>query len=72
LWVLPVVVLALGAVAAAVATRRLAAEVAAARPALDDLARVSTDARALRDDAQAAYDRGGELVEHGRRFRTGR
>ena len=55
LWVLPVCVLAVGAVVVAVVARRLAAELAAVRPALAELGPVVDDARSLGDEADATW-----------------
>ncbi len=63
LWVLPLLVLAAGAVGVALAARRLAAEVAALRPTLDDLRSVATDARSLRVEAKGACARGVDVVD---------
>lgn len=72
LWVLPLVVLAVGAVAVAVAARRLAAEVAAATPALASLRDLSAEAAAVRADVDAARVRGAALGAVPDRFRAGR
>lgn len=69
---LPVVVLAVGAVAVAVAARRLAAEVAAARPALASLRDVVEEATEARADVDAARARGGALAAVPDRFRARR
>jgi len=63
LWVLPVVVLAAGAVALAVAARRLADAVAGLRAEGDELRRLAVDAESARAEAGAAWRRGVELAD---------
>jgi hypothetical protein len=70
--VLPVVVLAMGAVATAVAARRLATEVSALRPGLDELRRLGEDARAAHLEARSAQRRGAEVVDVASRARAAR
>ena len=72
LWVLPVCVLAVGAVLVAVAARRLAAEVAALRPALVELRAIGDDALTLRREADAAWRRGAAFAAVPDRFREAR
>jgi hypothetical protein len=72
LWVLPVCVLAVGAALVAVTARRLAAEVAALRPALVELDAATTDARSLRLEADAAWRRGAAFAAVPDRFRGAR
>ena len=72
LWVLPVCVLAVGAVLVALAARRLAAEVAALRPALVELDAVRADARSLHREADAAWRRGATFVDVPDRLRGAR
>jgi hypothetical protein len=72
LWVLPVCVLALGAVVVAVVARRLAAEIAAGRSALADLRAIGDDARSLGRDAEAAWRRGAAFAGVPDRFREAR
>ncbi len=63
LWVAPLLVLAAGGVGLAVAARRLAAEVAGLRPAVDDLRSVAAEARSLRTEAKGAYAHGVDVVD---------
>jgi hypothetical protein len=70
--VLPLVVLACGAVAVAVVSRRLAAEAAALRPGVDDLARLGADARAAVAEGEALARRSGEIADVRGRVRSGR
>jgi hypothetical protein len=72
LWVLPVCVLAIGAVVVAVVARRLAAELAAVRPALAEVRGVVDDARSLRREADAAWRRGAAFAGVPDRFRSAR
>lgn len=72
LWVLPLVVLAAGAVAVAVTARRLTAEVRAARPAIDELRGLVEDSRSLHADGVAALRRGQRLAREARQRRAGR
>ena len=72
LWVLPVCVLAVGAVVVAVVARRLAAEVAALRPALVELRAIGDDALTLRREADATWRRGAAFAGVPDRFREAR
>ncbi len=69
---LPLLVLACGAVAAAVAARRIAAEAAALRPGLDDLRRLGDDARAALAEGEALQRRSREVTDVRSRARAGR
>ena len=61
LWVLPVCVLAAGAAVFALAARRLAAEVAALRPALAVVADLAIGARAARAELDVVRARAPKL-----------
>ena len=72
LWVLPLCVLAIGAVLVAVAARRLAAEVAALRPEVAAVLRLRDEARTLLAGAEAARRRGAGLADVPDRLRRSR
>ena len=69
---LPVCVLAIGAVLVAIAARRLAAEVAALRPEVNGLAGLRDDTRWLLTGAEAARRRGAGLADVRTRLRRAR
>ena len=69
---LPLCVVALGAVAVAVAARRLAAELAAMKPTAAAVGQLRDDARALLAGAEVARRHGAELAKAPARLRGAR
>ena len=62
LWVIPVVVFALGIGAVGVAARRLADEVAALRPALADVGAIRTTAATAAAELRTTFAKGSSLA----------
>jgi hypothetical protein len=61
-WVIPAVVFALGITAVGIAARRLAAEIAALRPALARVDDIRTSAAAAARDLRSTWTKGSSLA----------
>jgi hypothetical protein len=70
LWVLPLCVLAAGTVGMALVTRRLADDVAAARPDLTSLRRLAQEARTAAAELEDVRRRGAEVAASPARIRA--